>query len=145
MYHIEPIEPKSGVADFTIDLEVGSGIARNYANIVDLKHALKIKKPDGSITVKGAKNLMLPLDGFEVPTFDNACEIANDLALTLLKTGKAKPTDTVLVVLFDGLTAATAHKAPAWQQVFGYVNGTAAENWWEAESVLSTGRARFVN
>jgi hypothetical protein len=88
---------------------------------------------------------MIPLDGFEVPTFDNACETANQIALSLLRTGKAKPTDTVQVVLFDGLTAATAHKALAWQQVFGYVNGTAAENWWKAESVLSTGRARFVN
>jgi hypothetical protein len=117
-YRMEPIEDMK-LCDFTIELEVGGGIGRKLANVSDLTQGKVTKLPNGNLSVKGARTLMLPLD--EEPTMATARETAEEIAMALLEAGKAKPHHTVLFVFHDGLTAATAHKAPAWQHGFRYV------------------------
>lgn len=51
MYHMEP-DDKEGLTDWMIDLEVGTGVARKFAIIPDLRFAKKIFKPDGTVELR---------------------------------------------------------------------------------------------
>jgi len=134
MYRMEPVEkPQSPKLDWIIELEVGRGIARNFASNTDLRQSKATPTPNGNIALVGGKMLFLRLD--ELPTLENARETADEIAIALLHVpGKAKPSDMVLYVLFDGLSAATAHKPPAWQHYFRYVAAETMEAsvpWWK--------------
>jgi hypothetical protein len=127
-YRMEPIEDMK-LCDFTVELEVGCGIGRKLALVTDLTQGKVTKSPkSGNLLVKGARTLTLPLD--EEPTMVTARETAEVIALALLETGKAKPHRTVLFVCHEGLTAATAHKAPAWQHGFRFVPEVTPESPW---------------
>ncbi len=127
-YRMEPIED-SHLCEWMIELEVGGGIGQRLALITDLTGPKTTKLPDGKLSVTGARTLTLPLD--EVPTSETACEIADELALALLESGKAKPAHLVRYVLHKGLCAATAHKQPDWQHCFRYVVSSEAHtDWW---------------
>jgi hypothetical protein len=74
-----------------------------------------------------------------LPTLENACETADEIAVALLQVpGKAKPSDLVLYVLHNGLSVATAHKPPAWQHHFRYVAAETMEAnvpWWKVMGI----------
>lgn len=126
-YRMEPIEEMK-LCDFTIELEVGRGIGRKFANISDLTQGKVTKLRNGNFSVKGGRTLLLPLD--EEPTMATARETAEAIALALLEAGKAKPHHTVLFVCHDGLTAATAHKPPVWQHGFKFVPDVTPQSTW---------------
>lgn len=136
MYRMEPVDESQKtktLADWVIELEVGNGIARNFATITDLTHSKATPTPGGNLSVVGGRTLTLPLD--ELPTLENACETADELALALLEIpGKAKPSDLVLYVFHDGLCKATADNRPLWQRHFRYVAAETTEArvpWWK--------------